>query len=91
MVIGFLEDQYYHQAKVEIREGDVLIAFTDGLDEAFDAEENEFGVERIITVVKAHKEKSAKEIKQKLLAAVEEFHGSVLDDDLTIIIAKFTK
>lgn len=90
MVIGFLENQTYHQASVHIASGDVLVAFTDGLDEAFDADENEFGIKRITETIKIHREKSAAQIKQELLAAVEDFHGAELDDDLTIIVTKFT-
>ncbi len=89
MVIGFLKDQSYVQHELTVHKGDILVAFTDGLDEAFDENEVEFGIDRIEALIRAKQKNSAKQIKIALRDAVEDYHGSKLDDDLTIMIVKF--
>lgn len=90
MVLGFLPDEIYTQDEVDLERGDLIIAFTDGLNESFDESENEFGDQRIIDIALAHQKKSASDIKNEILKAVRDFHGydHQFDDDLTLIVMK---
>jgi len=46
-VIGLFADLSYEEATVDLQPGDVLVAFTDGVTEAMNAAEEEFGEERL--------------------------------------------
>lgn len=89
IVLGFMDSQYYEQEEVDFDEGDIFIAFTDGVTEIMDANENEFGENRIIEIIKKHKEKSVHDIKAALYESLGSFSNFKLNaDDLTLIIAK---
>ncbi len=89
MVIGFMEAQQYKQEEVSFEPGDIFIAFTDGVTETMDLEENEFGEDRIIESVRANKDKSVYEIKEELYKSLKTFsHDQLNADDLTLVIAK---
>jgi len=66
-------------------------AFTDGVTEARDQHDNEFGDDRVATLVSSLAGESARTICDRLLASVEAFTGgSIPDDDRTVVIAKIT-
>lgn len=89
IVLGFLEAQHYKQEEISFEAGDIFVAFTDGVTETMDANENEFGEERITKILKKYQNKSVYEIKDALYKSLKEFSNFKLnDDDLTIIIAK---
>ncbi len=47
IMMGFLRDQVYTQHEVAFSEGDILVAYTDGITEAMNSDEQEFGEERL--------------------------------------------
>ncbi len=79
----------YEEALVKYSKGDILILFTDGVSEAMDIENNEFGEERIISVVKKNRNKSAKTIMNNLVDSVIKYSGSGQYDDITLVVIKF--
>jgi phosphoserine phosphatase RsbU/P len=89
IVMGFLDKQSYKQAEAIFEKGDIFVAFTDGVSETMDKNEQEFGEKRIIEIVKANQNKPVNEIKQNLFKSLQAFSNFKLNkDDLTIIIAK---
>lgn len=69
--------------------GDVLVAITDGFYEAPDAERNLFGEERVQDLVRANRDRSAREIFEAIKSAVHDFSGHrPLEDDQTGLIVK---
>ena len=71
--------------------GDVFVAFTDGLTEAPNAAEEEFGKERIAKTLQKNAGKSAEEIKDAIMAAYSDFIGAEKQfDDITLIVLKRT-
>jgi phosphoserine phosphatase RsbU/P len=91
IVLGFLEHQIYLQQTIDLTSGDILISFTDGLNEAFDMNDEEFGNDRIIEIVTENKDKSCRKIRDLIFEAVKDFHGRDrdLDDDFTLIVMRF--
>ena len=66
-----------------------LLAFTDGLIETFDQEDEPFGVERVKTIVEKNIDLDLKELHHKIIAAVNEFNASdELNDDITLLSCK---
>jgi serine phosphatase RsbU (regulator of sigma subunit) len=61
--------------------------YSDGIVEAHDPDDNEFGLGRLEDVVRANRERSAPEIGQEVLARVAEW-GRADEDDRTVVIVK---
>jgi len=66
-LIGVFHDYRYISDSVLLNPGDVLLMYTDGLSEAMNVYEEEFGEERILECLKTYKAYSASEIINKLL------------------------
>ena len=65
--------------------------FTDGVTDAINAREEEFGVERLADLVRANARASAEEIVRAVCDAVAEFVGAgAAFDDLTMVVVKQT-
>jgi serine phosphatase RsbU (regulator of sigma subunit) len=67
----------------------VLVAITDGFYEAPDAERNLYGEERVQEIVRAMRDRPAREIFEAIKASVHDFSGHrPLEDDQTGLIVK---
>jgi sigma-B regulation protein RsbU (phosphoserine phosphatase) len=89
-VVGLLPQARYRQASVPIEPGDTLVVYSDGIAEANNPREEEFGEERLLEVIRLNWSASVQEIRSKVLEAVREFAaGTPAADDLTLLIARF--
>ncbi|HYS54482.1 MAG TPA: GAF domain-containing SpoIIE family protein phosphatase [Thermoanaerobaculia bacterium] len=81
--IGILPDSTYHEQMVEIPPGATLFLYTDGLNEAENVDEQEFGYERLRELfTKTHEP-------ARIVAAVTEFErGARPMDDKTIVVMR---
>jgi sigma-B regulation protein RsbU (phosphoserine phosphatase) len=86
-VLGPTPDATYTRGFANLQPGDLLCMYSDGIIEAQDKQEREFGTERLLRVVKAVRNRSAKEIGQEVLARVAKW-GREGQDDRTIVIVK---
>jgi len=88
-VVGLFADAAYEQAAIRLYQGDLFVAFTDGLLEAHNHAGEEFGEERIRQVLQKNATGDAESIKQALLAAVQTWtNGVEQEDDLTLVVFK---
>ena len=85
-LLGVFPDWEYEDSTVELDPGDLLMAFTDGITEAMDADGEEFGVERLIQVARKTGEQSMEDLKAQLLGSVQEFCNFRMRDDATLIL-----
>ena len=85
-VLGVFPSWNYQDCSVNLKSGDRLLLFTDGITEAEDAQGEEFGVERVAAFVKAHTASSAAELNEQLLAKVSDFCGAQFQDDATLVV-----
>lgn len=89
LVIGALADVRYEAECVDLVPGDLLVAYTDGVTEAFDPEEREFGEERLLDVVLAARELAADQLAARIVDAVHEFvRDAPQHDDITLLVAR---
>ncbi|MDX1413229.1 MAG: GAF domain-containing SpoIIE family protein phosphatase [Candidatus Promineifilaceae bacterium] len=87
--LGILAESPYREKEVYLQPGDFLIFYTDGVTDALNEHDEEFGVERLLAVIQKNHEAEAEEIATSIESAVLEFAGKrPLFDDLTLLIAK---
>jgi sigma-B regulation protein RsbU (phosphoserine phosphatase) len=90
MVLGLMERIGVRALPARpLREGDVFVFVTDGLQETQTTDQELFGVERILDVVRRHQQQPAAGIVEALYAASQQFAaGAPQHDDVTIVIVK---
>jgi serine phosphatase RsbU (regulator of sigma subunit) len=89
VALGVLEDTRYEERPVALGAGDVMVMYTDGISEAEDDHGEQFGVERIATIVRTHAGHTARELTQDIVAAVLDWAGEKgPGDDLTLIVVR---
>jgi serine phosphatase RsbU (regulator of sigma subunit) len=87
--IGMFGEVNLADETLDIAPGDVLVAYTDGLTEAFNASREMFGEERLIQIVGAHPTASPQEILDAIMAQVTAFAGGVpQSDDITLLVMR---
>jgi sigma-B regulation protein RsbU (phosphoserine phosphatase) len=85
-VLGVLPDAPYEQDRVAIGPGDRLILYTDGITDARDARDEEFGEDRLLSLIAASRRCGAPSLQARLVDAVSTFVGSMFQDDATLIV-----
>ena len=89
IILGMMNHVAYEEETVPLNSGDVLVLYTDGITEALNAHEEEFGEERLIQVIKENRTASAQETVDRIIAAVESFsEGMDQADDMTLIVVR---
>ena len=72
--------------------GSLVVFITDGIPEARDMDDNQFGIDRLLALIHQHRESPANEIVQLVREEVRRFMGSTEQtDDQTIVICKRLK
>lgn len=88
--LGIFEDSRYSESVVEFRSGDILVMYTDGVVEARNAADEEFGLQRLEAVVRESSAGRAHEIVKAIINAADEYSSEVggPEDDVTVSIVK---
>jgi sigma-B regulation protein RsbU (phosphoserine phosphatase) len=91
LILGAFPHSTYQESYLEIRPDDVLLLYTDGVTEIYDQSEEEFGVDRLLELVKSHRQLSAKELTSLVQEEILEFAlDRAIQDDFTVVILKAT-
>ena len=89
MILGIDPDQEYRQSVLQLRRGDTLLIYTDGLADAMNFQGETFGRQRIVNAF-ANGGATAEAISQNILWDLRRFVGlTKRTDDVTMIIARF--
>ncbi|MGZ5441599.1 MAG: PP2C family protein-serine/threonine phosphatase [Thermoanaerobaculia bacterium] len=86
-VLGPTPDATYTRGFARLDPSDLLCMYTDGIIEASDAHDREFGIDRLVRVVKANRRHTAQEIGQEVLNRVAKW-GMEGQDDRTVVIVR---
>jgi len=73
-----------------LKPGDLIIAFSDGVTEAFDVAGEEYTDERLLASIERHRGKETQALLDGLLADIKTFTGEATqNDDLTLVMVRF--
>jgi phosphoserine phosphatase RsbU/P len=88
-IIGAFNDCVYEQETIELQSGDLLVAYTDGVTEARNADDQEFGEATLRKIVGSSARDSARELSERIVESVREWCGDVPpQDDLTLVVMR---
>ncbi len=88
-VLGLFRDVVFEGGELKVESGDLLVAFTDGLIEARNPGNEEYGEERLISLITRHRNLSAAELEKNILRSVKEWTSDAeQEDDLTLVVVK---
>jgi sigma-B regulation protein RsbU (phosphoserine phosphatase) len=91
--LGLFPDTKYDETTLELEPGDTLLFASDGILESENADQEEFGPQRLSEILKGvSAEHSASEVSDKILAATEKYSGVGIPphDDRTLLVLRVT-
>ena len=90
-VVGGMEGVKYHDYELQLRPGDKLFVYTDGVPEATNSKNELFGTDRMLEALNADKYAPVEEMLRNVRKAVSEFAAGVEQfDDLTMLAVEYT-
>ena len=91
MLVGVFEDQMYIQGEAVLMKGGTLALYTDGVTEARNATDIEYGLERLVPFLAANEDMPAALMPEAIIADIrEKWLATDQEDDWTLLILKRT-
>jgi sigma-B regulation protein RsbU (phosphoserine phosphatase) len=89
MVVGMMPDTAYKQEIIKLEPGDILLIFSDGITEAMNLKDQEFGEERLMSLISPIADQSATVISDSILRSIGDYVGTAPQhDDSTLVVIK---
>ncbi|HWX98192.1 MAG TPA: SpoIIE family protein phosphatase [Solirubrobacteraceae bacterium] len=89
-LLGAFSSVEWPEAPFEMKPGETLVAFTDGVTDAVGKGDERFGLDRLKEIVGRAQNESPMVIRERLVAGLEEFQVGAQADDTAIVIMRFT-
>jgi serine phosphatase RsbU (regulator of sigma subunit) len=87
--LGMFDSASYQSRSLRLDKGDVLVVYSDGLTDAQNLEEEMFGEERLLNIIRQEAPSGGQAIEQKFLDAIQEFtQGVPQTDDITFVVVE---
>ncbi len=87
--VGLIEHSKFDSATVRLHPGDLLVFYTDGVTETHNAEDEEFGDERLLKLVRDHRLAVPSELVRIIKEELKSFGGHKRpEDDTTIMVMR---
>jgi len=87
--VGLFKASQYEQEEIQLESGDLLTLFTDGVSEAENAAEEDWGEDRLIETARACRDLPPSEIITRIMQAADVFAaGAPQHDDMTLVVAR---
>ncbi len=92
IALGMIDDfEFDAHGPVTLEPGDLLFMYTDGIIEAMNDRNEQFGIHRVRELLREHRDRAARDIVEELRSAAQAHIGTdERQDDLTLVIAKVT-
>ena len=87
-VVGLFPKTDYTRGTAQLKTGDILVCCTDGILEACNESDEEFGTEKLAASVLRHRDKSAQGIIESVLSEVNHWCHGVQADDKVLLVMK---
>lgn len=92
MVAGMMDDIILGTAEVELSEGDIIALYTDGMTEAMDAANNDYGEDGMMNLLDENADFTAQQICDTSIEVVKKFQEGVPQfDDMTMLVIRIKK
>jgi sigma-B regulation protein RsbU (phosphoserine phosphatase) len=89
IALGLFPLMVYEAQTFKLHSGDLLAIYSDGVTEANDAAEQEFGLDRFIAALKANRDRPASEIVDTVIQEIDAFVSETPQfDDITLLVMK---
>ena len=86
LAVGAMDTTVYHEYELDLKKGDKLFIYTDGVPEATDADDNMFGSERMLDALNADPDADPETLLKSVKQAVSDFVKDAEQfDDLTML------
>jgi phosphoserine phosphatase RsbU/P len=87
LVLGAMPGVTYLNHAVQLRHGDRLVLYTDGITEAFNSADEPYGIRRLIAEIEAHGDGAAAGLVERICLSVADFAGTAAQsDDITLAV-----
>ena len=87
--VGLLPSANYEAQSVTLESGDILLCYTDGISEAMNLDDEEWGEECLLEAIKTQSGASAGDLLREVFRAADQFTGEAPQyDDMTLLIAR---
>ena len=88
-ILGLFDYASYESRTLQLHNGDILVVYSDGLTDAQNQQEEMFGEERLLQIIRQEAPSGSHAIEQKFLKAIEEFtQGMPQTDDITFVVVE---
>ena len=86
--LGFFDHPRYFEQFLQLQSGDLLCLYTDGITEAANAKDEDYGRPRLVEALRRNQQRSAEEICDAVLADVRRFSEQAPADDASVMVLK---
>jgi serine phosphatase RsbU (regulator of sigma subunit) len=87
-VLGIFKDWDCEIGEHQLRPGDMLALYTDGITESYNSDDEQFGEQRLTEALQRHRDSSSESVLGAIVEEVHHFSSHEQHDDITLIIAK---
>lgn len=82
--------EYIQQSSITYQSEDILVLYTDGITEAQNKNQEEFGYERLLEIIEKNNRMDATAIQEKVIEELYNFcDNTLLEDDYSLVVVKF--
>jgi serine phosphatase RsbU (regulator of sigma subunit) len=89
-LLGALAHTHWPETSVELRAGETLVAFTDGVTDTVGEDGVRWGAERLRETLASGRSLSPAELRGRLVQGLDEFQVGAQADDTAVVIMRFT-
>lgn len=92
--LGILRNDTFHKmagepVSVTYQPGDFIVLYTDGIQEARNDQDEEFGYSRIAAIIEENKHSTAEVMASEIVEAAKKFSDHTIEDDYTVLVIRF--
>jgi sigma-B regulation protein RsbU (phosphoserine phosphatase) len=89
VVLSILEEFPYEEGSIQLEPGDVIVIYSDGINEAININHEQYGIERLETLIRDHREDPASVLIGHIMQAVHKHStNQPQTDDMTVVVIK---